>query len=457
MPHRYAPLPNQRPERDAGHELDEAFGSDNDDDDHESTPLNPRQTSSPSASSQSNQPPSRLFTGISGSRSHESSRPIQAPMTPGAYDFEREYAYDRPPPGSPPGPSDRALPNDYGNTNGLLPTSPVASTAPRTSFLRRAIGTFGSVLPTHYTRVSTEAPSNRPRGGGSENDGVFANVMAKPKVAQTVRSEDGTVYVVPETTQKEAPPSYAEAQADAVPTYWETTVHAPSAAAEGGDMLIDGLPIGSWGIFFLNITISWFFQFVGFLLTYLLHTSHAAKFGSRLGLGLTLIQFGFYTRFGEDDNDNTVDQSGDASIKFRSEDAAPSPDDSLPDTITVKDLFAFVFMTMGWFIVLISLLGFIRVKRWEYSISDSRNNEPRSPDAVAYDRAVRRNLMAVFGLPMQDVARAIDEESGRPESESGVNDSTLVRDERGNIILIPGPQFLAEARLARDLRASGLI
>ena len=34
----------------------------------------------------------------------------------------------------------------------------------------------------------------------------------------------------------------------------------------------------------------------GFLLTYLLHTTHAAKNGSRAGLGITLIQWAFYMR-----------------------------------------------------------------------------------------------------------------------------------------------------------------
>lgn len=38
--------------------------------------------------------------------------------------------------------------------------------------------------------------------------------------------------------------------------------------------------------------VSMSFQFVGFLLTYLLHTTHAAKNGSRAGLGITLIQLG---------------------------------------------------------------------------------------------------------------------------------------------------------------------
>lgn len=61
-------------------------------------------------------------------------------------------------------------------------------------------------------------------------------------------------------------------------------------------MIIDDLPTGSFLIFCLNVFISFFFQFVGFILTYLLHTSHAAKYGSRAGLGLTLIHYGFYSR-----------------------------------------------------------------------------------------------------------------------------------------------------------------
>jgi hypothetical protein len=44
------------------------------------------------------------------------------------------------------------------------------------------------------------------------------------------------------------------------------------------------------------------FQFVGFLLTYLLHTTHAARLGSRAGLGVTLIQYGFALR-GKADGD----------------------------------------------------------------------------------------------------------------------------------------------------------
>lgn len=104
------------------------------------------------------------------------------------------------------------------------------------------------------------------------------------------------VLIVPEEVQKEVPPSYAQAQADAVPPYWETTIHAPSASNTPGDVIIDSLPTGSLFSFLWNMLVSISFQFVGFLLTYLLHTTHAAKFGSRAGLGITLIQYGFALR-----------------------------------------------------------------------------------------------------------------------------------------------------------------
>lgn len=107
---------------------------------------------------------------------------------------------------------------------------------------------------------------------------------------------------MPEDTQAEAPPSYASAQADSVPPYWETTVHAPFSPDSIGEMIIDALPTGSVFSFLCNMLVSISFQFIGFLLTYLLHTTHAARLGSRAGLGVTLIQYGFALRGRLDDN-----------------------------------------------------------------------------------------------------------------------------------------------------------
>lgn len=114
----------------------------------------------------------------------------------GTYDFEYDYAM-LPPPGSPPGPSQLALPNSYGNTNGLLPTSPPSSTVRTPGLLRRALG---AILPTHY--------SHDRRGGGLGNDGVFGNVVAKPGGTGPLRGPENAdgPYFVPEEAQKDAPP-----------------------------------------------------------------------------------------------------------------------------------------------------------------------------------------------------------------------------------------------------------
>lgn len=183
MPAGYAPLPNPRSEPDAERELEEAF--DEDDDHHtESTPLT---------------------HGYASSDSH----PLQAdnirsePTMPGSYDFERDYDYDYPPPGSPPSPSALALPNTIGNTNGRLPTAPVRPEPPRPSFFRRAVGVL---LPQHYARLPSEPATSRLIGGGTDNDGVFANVMAKPVRNVAVTNDNGDVIMVPEDTQNELPP-----------------------------------------------------------------------------------------------------------------------------------------------------------------------------------------------------------------------------------------------------------
>lgn len=116
-------------------------------------------------------------------------------------------------------------------------------------------------------------------------------------------------YLVPEDARQEAPPSYASAQADAVPPYWETTVHAPFSPDSIGEMVIDSLPTGSLFSFCWNLLVSVSFQFIGFLLTYLLHTSHAARLGSRAGLGVTLIQYGFALRSRLDSSGGTQEWS----------------------------------------------------------------------------------------------------------------------------------------------------
>lgn len=121
-----------------------------------------------------------------------------------------------------------------------------------------------------YERVGQE------QGSGSENDGVFSNLSAKPDTQPQIESDK--------------PPAYDEAAQDQTPPYWENSVLSPGF---GEEVFVDGLPVGNIVNFVWNLLVSSSFQFVGFLLTYLLHTSHAAKQGSRAGLGITFITYGY--------------------------------------------------------------------------------------------------------------------------------------------------------------------
>lgn len=157
MSHRYTPLPNpghgQSSNHDREAEMEAAFDGSDDEEENvtESQPLVPQLSSSQSA-----QPNSRL------------------------YNFEN-VDYDYPPPGSPPPPSATALPNSIGNTNGFIPTvsSHAQNRNPHRLWFQKAAVT---VLPSAISsRLGfTSGRPTGPVGGGTNNDGVFANITAKP-------------------------------------------------------------------------------------------------------------------------------------------------------------------------------------------------------------------------------------------------------------------------------------
>ncbi|TDL29427.1 hypothetical protein BD410DRAFT_709717 [Rickenella mellea] len=470
MPGQYAPLPNPRNDPvNADDEMDAAFDDSDDESIGEDHPLRPTNTSSPH----------RHLDDTHIAIGHPE-------VIPGTYDFEN-VDYDYPPPGSPPR-RDRALPdNDLGNSNGVIPTSPVGISLPRIGWFRRAAG---AILPTHYSRL----PTTGAVGGGTRNDGVFANVTAKPTLPRQLFSEDDP-HVSPEDAQKDAPPSYSSAQADAVPPYWETTVHAPSSPGAAGEMVVDGLPTGVVFSFLWNLLISISFQFVGFLLTYLMHTTHAAKFGSRAGLGVTLIQYGFTLR-AEKNGDNSEDGS-----LWGASDPAPSPVPSFPTAAAAEawhnnspnatttgvplefglymsdvtsEWLAFLLMTIGWFLVLTSALGFWRVKRWERSIqlSNERSTVVPGPSVdgndlfVPFERAFTlRSLnrdMFRQGLGLGGGMRRFETDEAdhrEDQTEDGhisvtLHNWTPTESERAHRL---AEAIVSERRLQRDLRAAGLL
>lgn len=212
------------------------------------------------------------------------------------------------------------------------------------------------------------ATSGRVVGGGSQvHDGVWANLNAKPRPGEEI---------------EEKPPTYEQAAADATPPYWETTVLSPyGSTGNPDDVFIDGLLVGSLFSFVWNALISMSFQLIGFLLTYLLHTTHAAKHGSRAGLGITLVQYGFSMRYAAArspmDGGTPVVPADGVPEDPNAHDFDPNQvagggdgDDGLMG-LSTTDWLSYVLMIVGWFILIRAVSDFMRARRQEALVRSS--------------------------------------------------------------------------------------
>lgn len=197
-------------------------------------------------------------------------------------------------------------------------------------------------------------------------DGVFANLSAKPD------NLDDEKY-------DEPLPSYETAAADAAPPYWETTIITPGIDSD--EVYVDGFPVGNFFAFVWNAMISMSFQFVGFLLTYLLASSHAARNGSRAGLGVILIQYGFYLRDTQGMPDQVVlpdpQDGGDPN-------GPPMPSDDIPqDSFPKAQWMSYLLMVVGWFILIRSIGEYYRVKQLEKAVRATPTAVGAAPAVVA--------------------------------------------------------------------------
>ncbi|KAG5946482.1 hypothetical protein E4U53_006582 [Claviceps sorghi] len=237
-----------------------------------------------------------------------------------------------------------------------------ATTASSSSSAFAAAGHASSHLPSILMQRNASSDTRlRVVGGGIGSDGVFANLSAKPDRMESEKDE--------------MPPSYEQAAADAAPPYWETTILAPGISGLD-EVYVDGMPVGSVFSFVWNGMISTSFQLVGFLLTYLLHSTHAAKNGSRAGLGITLIQYGFYMKDSGSSGapvmngpDGYAAPPDPNSHSFKSGEVT----DGGPATITGSEWMAYVLMVAGWFILIKSIAEFLKARRHEQLVL-------RSPD-----------------------------------------------------------------------------
>jgi hypothetical protein len=131
--------------------------------------------------------------------------------------------------------------------------------------------------------------------------------------------------------------------------------------------------------------ISMSFQIVGFLLTYLLHTTHAAKNGSRAGLGITLVQYGFYMK-GSGSPRSPPNGAADPSysppdpnahdfnpdqVASNAEAASQTNSSGGFSSIGGNEWLAYALMIVGWLILLRAVSDFLKARRHEQLVLQS--------------------------------------------------------------------------------------
>lgn len=177
-----------------------------------------------------------------------------------------------------------------------------------------------------------------------------------------------------EAEKEELPPTYEQAAADAAPPYWETTILAPGMGGTD-DVYVDGLPVGSFPNFALNAFITWLLDpmLIGFLLTYLLHSSHAAKNGSRAGLGFIFIKWGFAMKGYETGaGHNSADYSNPADPNAHDFDPNNvTGDDGGSTDISGSEWLGYLLMVVGWFILIRAVSDYLRAWRYEKLVRQS--------------------------------------------------------------------------------------
>ncbi|KAL2886838.1 Metal homeostatis protein BSD2 [Ceratocystis lukuohia] len=215
-------------------------------------------------------------------------------------------------------------------------------------------------------------------GGGMASDGVFSNLAAKPDMGE--EKEEMPPNALPPSLSFLTNPTlqtYEQAAADQAPPYWETTIIAPGYNGDN-EVYIDGMPVGNIFGFLWNAMVSWSFQIVGFLLTYLLHSTHAAKNGSRAGLGVTLIQYGFSMKAaaipptpedGNSGNSEFPTPPDPNAHNFNPSDISSSS--SGWSDLTGTEWFAYILMVGGWFMLVRSVVEFLQARRHESLVLQS--------------------------------------------------------------------------------------
>ncbi|PVU97957.1 hypothetical protein BB561_000212 [Smittium simulii] len=189
------------------------------------------------------------------------------------------------------------------------------------------------------------------------NDGVFSNMSAKPTL-------DNYLDIV-EKAPDEPLPTYLDIygpSSTAAPSYFEPAI---VSVGNSDELLVEGLPVGSFFVFLVNFMISYAFQIVGFMMTFLLHTSHASKNGSIAGFGATLISFGFYVQSSINSTTGPVPLPNPSETNP----SMPGSPDGLDFDSPGNNLYvSFFLMVTGWCLIIKSVASYFQSRRMEQII-----------------------------------------------------------------------------------------
>ncbi|KAJ3384798.1 hypothetical protein HDU84_002637 [Entophlyctis sp. JEL0112] len=228
-----------------------------------------------------------------------------------------------------------------------------------------ATATVPGVVPqqrqTRFSKAKAALLAHMGRG----TDGVFANLGAVGPVAVSAEAaaacppSDETT--LPADGTYSDPPSYRNVFTDAVaipetddrgalPSYVSTSVTTPFVSQDG-EVLVEGLPVGDFFAFFVNLIVSISFDFFGYMMTTLLATSHAARCGSRSGLGITLIRYGMLVL----EKDQEVEEN-----TYRYD---PDNYERVVEVGNQNDFIAYIMIIIGFILMMRANTDYIRAQR----------------------------------------------------------------------------------------------
>jgi hypothetical protein len=152
------------------------------------------------------------------------------------------------------------------------------------------------------------------------------------------------------------------------------------------------MPVGSFSNFVWNGFISMWHPII-FLLTYLLHSTHASKNGALSGLGIQLIQWGFTLKSAPDDgmgdgSDGYAQPADPNSHNFDPQAVSTDGGDgSSWNDVASGEYVAYILMIIGWFILIRAISDYIKARRHEMLVLQSPDRGLGIPIIAEGERA----------------------------------------------------------------------